>query len=150
MRLWLISGWLACGLLGTAAVPAAATASLTCDADDRNLSFELLGNIGSGPGAAIQLTGGSIRLKGRRGQFDAAEFKIEPASLAGQWSFARELRIGIVPEDAGKIGVHLVILAERTRGGDGLDRYRGEYAARVTHPGGETQLKGRIKDCSAG
>ena len=35
-----------------AAVPAGATASLTCEADDRNLSFDLLGNIGSSDGGS--------------------------------------------------------------------------------------------------
>jgi hypothetical protein len=33
--------------------PARATASLTCEANDRNLSFDLLGNIGSSDGDRI-------------------------------------------------------------------------------------------------
>jgi hypothetical protein len=150
VRLRCATGWLALGLLTAAPVTAAATASLTCDAGDRHLSLELLGNLGSGPGAAIQLIGGTIKLNGQRGKFGPTEFKIEPGHLAGQWSFGRELRIGIMPEDTGKIGLYLVILAERTKGSDDLDKYRGEYVAQVTYPGGETQLKGKIKGCSAG
>jgi len=59
-------------------VPAGATASLTCAADDRNLSFDLLGNIGSGDGGAIQLIEGEIKLKSVRGKFDARQFKVAP------------------------------------------------------------------------
>ena len=83
-----------------AAGPAAATASLTCEADDRNLSFDLLGNICSGDGGSIQLIEGRIKLRSVRGKFDAREFRISPKHLSGQWSFGKELRIGISPESA--------------------------------------------------
>jgi hypothetical protein len=145
-----LAGWLALGLLALASNPAAATASLTCTIDDRNLSLELLGNMGRGHGAVIQLIEGEIKLRGVRGKFDAAAFKIEPASLSGQWSFGRELRIGIMPKDADKVSIFLAIIAERTKAGEDLDRYRGSYAAQVSYPGGEMQLRGKLKDCSAG
>ena len=80
-----------------AVVPAGATASLTCAADDRNLSFDLLGNIGSGDGGAIQLIEGEIKLKSVRGKFDARQFKVAPEHISGKWSFEKELRIGIPP-----------------------------------------------------
>jgi hypothetical protein len=134
-----------------AAVPAGATGSLTCAADDRNLSFDLLGNIGSGDGGAIQLIRGEIKLKAVRGKFDAREFKVAPEHIAGQWNFGKELRIGIAPESVDDFSVLLAIIAMRAKSGDsGLDRYRGEYVLKVQGPKGESVLRGRLKDCSAG
>ena len=134
-----------------AAVPAGATGSLTCEVDDRNLSFDLLGNIGSSNGGAIQLIGGQIKLKSVRGKFDAREFKVAPEHLSGQWSFGKELRMGISPESVDEVSVFLAIIAMRAKSGDGdLDRYRGEYVLKVQGPMGESVLRGRLKDCSAG
>jgi len=133
-----------------AAVPAGATASLTCEADDRNLSFDLLGNIGSGDGDRIQLIEGEIKLKSVRGKFDAREFKIAPKHISGQWSFGKELRIGISPESADEVSVFLAIIARANSGDSGLGRYRGEYVLKVQGPKGESVLRGRLKDCTAG
>ena len=135
----------------TAAVPAGATASLTCEADDRNLCFDLLGNIGSGEGGAIQLIGGEIKLKSVRGRFDAREFKVASEHISGQWSFGKELRIGISPESVDEVSVFLAIIATRaTSGGNDPNRYRGEYVLKVQRPKGESVLRGRLKNCSAG
>lgn len=80
-------------------------ASLTCEADDRNLSFDLLGNIGSCDGDRIQLINGEIKLKAVRGKFNAREFKIAAKHLSGQWSFGKELRIGVSPESVDGVSV---------------------------------------------
>ena len=133
-----------------AAVPAGATASLTCAADDRNLSFDLLGNIGSSDGDRIQLIEGVIKLKSVRGKFDALEFKIAAKHLSGQWSFGKELRIGISPESVDEVSVFLAIIARANSGDSGLIRYRGEYVLKVQGPKGENVLRGRLKDCTAG
>ena len=133
-----------------AAGPAAATASLTCEADDRNLSFDLLGNIGSGDGDSIQLIEGRIKLRSVRGKFDAREFRISPKHLSGQWSFGKELRIGISPESVDEVSVFLAIIARANGGDSDLNRYRGEYVLKVQGPKGESVLKGRLKDCTAG
>ncbi len=133
-----------------AAGPAAATASLTCEADDRNLSFDLLGNIGSGDGGSIQLIEGRIKLRSVRGKFDAREFRISPKHLSGQWSFGKELRIGISPESADEVSVFLAIIARANSGDSDLSRYRGEYVLKVQGPKGESVLRGRLKDCTAG
>ena len=76
-------------LLLWASAPAWATASLTCGANDRNLSLELFGNLGRGDGGSIQLIGGTLTLKAARGKFDATEFKIGSDHIAGQSSSAR-------------------------------------------------------------
>ena len=136
--------------LALAGVPAGATASLTCEADDRNLSFDLLGNIGSSDGDSIQLIEGGIKLKPVRGKFDAREFKIAPKHLSGQWSFGTELRIGISPESVDEVSVFLAIIARANNGDSGLSRYRGEYVLKVQGPKGESVLRGRLKNCTAG
>ena len=110
---WILS--LAAAPFLATAVPAGATASLTCAAGDRNLSFELLGSLGSGDGGAIQLIEGKITLKPVRGKLDAREFKVAPEHISGQWSFEKELRIGISPESVDEVSVFLAIIAsERT------------------------------------
>ena len=133
-----------------AVVPAGATASLTCAADDRNLSFDLLGNIGSGDGGAIQLIEGEIKLKSVRGKFDARQFKVAPEHISGKWSFGKELRIGIAPESVDDVAVFLAIIASANSVDGGLSRYRGEYVLKVQGPKGESVLRGLLKDCSAG
>ena len=132
------------------AVPAGASASLTCEADDRNLSFDLLGNIGSGDGGTIQLIGGGIKLKSVRGKFDTREFKVAPEHILGKWSFGKELRIGISPDSVDEVSVFLAIIARANSVDSGLSRYRGEYVLKVQGPKGESVLRGRLKDCSAG
>jgi len=109
-----------------AVVPAGATASLTCAADDRNLSFDLLGNIGSGDGESIQPIEGKIKLKSVPGKFAAREFRIVPKHVAGQWSFGKELRIGISPESVDELSVFLAIIARANNGDSDLSRYRRE------------------------
>ena len=133
-----------------AAVPAKATASLTCEASDRNLSFDFLGNIGSGDGDRIQLIEGEIKLKSVRGKFDAREFKIAAKHLSGQWSFGKELRIGISPESVDEVSVFLAIIARANSGDSDLTRYQGEYVLKVQGPKGEDVLRGRLKNCTAG
>ena len=134
-----------------AVAPANATASLTCDAADRNVSFDLLGNMGSGDGGSIQLIGGTIKLKAIRGKFEATEFNVGSAHIAGQWSFGKELRIGIASDEVGDVSIYLAIIAERTKGPAGdMERYRGGYVLKVRSPKGESELKGRLKGCEAG
>lgn len=130
---------------------AGATASLTCSAADRNLSFEMLGNLGSGNAGSVQLIGGTVAIKAIRGKFDAREFKIEAGHLSGQWNFGNELRIGIEPESVGDVSITLAIIAERAkRPGADLEHYRGRYVAKIHGPKGETELTGKIKGCEAG
>jgi hypothetical protein len=138
-------------LLGAfAAMPAHATASLTCSVADRNLSLELLGNIGSGHGAALQVTGGEIKLKAIPGKAQAATFEVAPGDVAQQWTFGKDLRIGLSPKKVGEQSIYLAIIAERVKGSEELDRYRGSYVLVLSGPKGETELKGQIKSCDAG
>ena len=78
------------------------------------------------------------------------EFKVAPEHLSGQWSFGKELRIGISPESVDEVSVFLAIIARADSGDSGLGRYRGEYVLKVKGPKGESVLRGRLKDCTAG
>lgn len=149
-RLARILSLAAAPFLALTAVPAGATGSLTCAAGDRNLSFDLMGNLGSGDGGAIQLIEGKITLKPVRGKFNGREFKVAPENISGQWSFEKELRIGISPESVDDVAVFLAIIARANRSDGGLSRYRGKYVLKVQGPKGESVLRGRLKDCSAG
>lgn len=130
--------------------PSAATASLIRDAKDRNATIELFGNIGSGDGATAQITEGTIKVKAVKGKHGAAEFKVEPGSSAGSWSFGRELRIGVSPEKVGELSVFLAVIAEKTRAKpDYATRWQGRYVLKITGPKGESEIKGRLKSCEA-
>lgn len=131
--------------------PAGATASLTCSAKDRNLTFELLGNLGRGDGATVQLIGGEIKVAARPGKYGTLEFKIGPEAIASAWSFGKELRIGIKPEDSGEVSAFLAIIGEEAKGKpDDLTRWRGVYVLKLAGPKGEAEIKGRLKGCDAG
>ena len=137
-------------LLGAA--PAGATASLTCSAEDRVVSIELVGNVGSGDGASVQITGGEIKLKPVKGKyFGPTEFKVEPGQVAGSWAFRKELRIGISPPDAGDVSAYLAIIGEMIKTkNDDITRWRGTYVLKLNGPKGKAELTGKLKGCDAG
>ncbi len=129
-------------------LPAAATATLTCEADDRQVAFSLQGNVGRDI-AVLQVTSGSITVKQTR---ERAEITASPATpqLVQQWAFEKELRIGIQATAPNDISLYLAIVAQRTKSGDEGDRYAGRYVLKVSDARGTFELKGRIKDCEAG
>src|SRR5436190_15466676 len=94
---------LACG-------SAHATASFDCSIDDRNATIDLHGNIGSGDGAKLQLTQGSIKLKAVRGKFDAIEFSVEKGDLVQQWTYGKDMRIGFMTDEIKEVSAYLVII----------------------------------------
>ena len=141
---------LAFALTLTAALPAAATATLTCEAEDRTVAFSLQGNIGRGAGAVLQITSGSIRLKAVRGKYEAIEFEIEPAQLVQQWVFEKELRIGIQSAEKQEMSLYLAIIAQQMKSSGDGDRYQGRYVLKIQGPKGTSELKGRINNCEAG
>jgi hypothetical protein len=141
---------LALPLLALAAGPALATASFDCAIDDKNATIELFGNLGSGDGAALQLSQGSIRIKAMRGKFDAVEFNVEKGTLARQWTYDKELRIGFATDEVTDVSAYLVIVAQQIKRKDDLTQWRGRYILKVQGPKGATELKGALKSCQAG
>jgi hypothetical protein len=141
---------LALPLLALAAGPALATASFDCSIDDKNATIELFGNLGSGDGAALQLTQGTIRIKAVRGKLDAIEFNVEKGTLAQQWTYEKELRIGFATDEVKDVSAYLVIVAQQTKPKDNLTQWRGRYVLKVLGPKGATELKGALKSCQVG
>jgi hypothetical protein len=127
-----------------------ATASFDCSIDDRHVTVELHGNIGSGDGAMLQLTQGSIKLKAVRGKFDAVEFSVEKGHLVQQWTYAKDMRIGFMTDDIKDVSVYLIIIAREGKPKDDITQYKGRYILKVRSPKSATELKGTLKSCEAG
>lgn len=142
--------FLAALLLLLGVVPAAATATLTCEAEDRNLAFNLMGSVGQSTAAVVQMNAGSIKLKAVPGRYDAIEFEVGPSGLIQQWLFQRELRIGIQSAEKNDISIYLAIVARQIKSGDSGDRYQGRYLLKVMGPKGTLERNGRINGCEAG
>jgi hypothetical protein len=140
---------LACALWILSGLSVGATATLTCDGDDRRVAFSLQGNVGRGPTAAIQITNASIKLKTPAGVTSDMEFDLESGQLIQQWLFEKELRLGIQTGEKSGTSVYLAIIAQQAKSGDDGEVYRGRYVLTVMGPKGTT-LRGRIKDCRAG
>lgn len=130
--------------------PAGATATLTCEAADRNVEFSLQDNVGRGAGAVVQITSGDVKVKAVRGKTDEATFTVKSAHLIQQWLFDKELRLGVQTAEKNDATVYLAIIARQVKGNDEGDRYRVRYVLKLQGPKGTLELRGRIKDCEAG
>ena len=137
-------------LLALACGSAHATASFDCTISDKNVTVDLQGSLGSGDGAALQIPNGAIRIKPVRGKFEAIEFDVAKGSLAQQWTFDKELRIGIMTDEVKDVSAYLVIIAQQGKPKDDLTQWTGRYILKVQGPKGTTELKGTIKSCQAG
>lgn len=141
---------LSAALLALACGPAHATASFDCSISDKNVTVELQGSLGSGDGAALQIPNGEIKIKAVRGKFDAVEFDMAKGTLAQQWIFEKELRIGFMTDEVKDTSAYLVIIATQGKPKDDLTQWKGRYILKVQGPKGATELKGTIKSCQAG
>ncbi len=137
-------------LLVLPADPAAATATLTCDIADGNLTADLMGNVGTSDVTYIQVTNGAITLKAVRGKHDAVEFKIEGGHLIQQWALEKELRLGLQPEAKNGVSIYLAIIAQKARSKGDTEKYEGRYVLKVSSSKGASELKGKLKSCEIG
>lgn len=132
-------------LVASAAAPAFATAALTCSIDDANISFEMLGNVGSGDIGFLQVTQAELKIKSSKmaKPGTVAEFKAE--NLVQNWIYGRELRLGFNFEEMlSDASVGLVIIGSRSR----RTVYGGQYELLVSRGGKTERFNGRIKDCT--
>ena len=132
----------------TMSAPAAASATVTCDIDDKFVTFAMQAIAGrSGPINYVQ--GGTIDIK------PAANVKLVPPQLTfdrthivQQWLLDSDMRLQIEIGNAeAKQSVNLVILARLDAK---TEKYYGRYLLKIWRDGKATELKGRIKDCEAG
>lgn len=133
----------ALAIMAALASPAAATATLTCDIKDANVTFELVATTGRGDGTIVGIVGGSLKMKGAK-----AELPVTFEHLAQQWSFEKDRRIGIrIDQEGDAPNYHLAILA-RSVGDEG--KYAGRYVLKVEGGGTTKTFKGKVTNCEEG
>jgi hypothetical protein len=139
----IFSGLAALAVMTALASPASATATLTCDIKDANVTFELVATTGRGDGTIVGIVGGSLKTKDAK-----AELPVTFEHLAQQWSFEKDRRIGIRIEQEGDApNYHLAILAKSV-GDEG--KYAGRYVLTVEGGGKTKTFKGKVTNCEEG
>ena len=132
----------------TMSAPAAASATVTCNIDDKFVTFEMQAIAGrSGPITYVQ--GGTIRIKPAANvKLVSPQLSFDHSHIVQQWSLDSDMRLQIeIGDAAAKQNVNLVILA---RLDEKTEKYSGRYVLKILRDGKATELKGRIKDCEAG
>jgi hypothetical protein len=132
----------------TMSAPAAASATVTCNIDDKFVTFEMQAIAGrSGPITYVQ--GGTIAIKPAVNvNLVSPQITFDHTHIVQQWSLDSDMRLQIEIGDAeAKQNVNLVILA---RLDEKTEKYRGRYVLKITRAGNTKQLNGRIKQCEAG
>lgn len=133
----------ALAIMAALASPAAATATLTCDIKDANVTFDLMATTGRGDGTIVGIVGGSLKMKGAK-----AEVPDTFEHLAQQWSYEKDRRIGFRIEQEGDApNFHLVIIA---RGVGDEGKYAGRYVLKVEGGGTTKTFKGKVTNCEEG
>ncbi len=140
---WLcLAAWLAMS------APAAATATVTCDIDDKFVTLEMQAIAGrAGPITQVQV--GSIAIKpAAKVNLASPQLSFDHTHIVQQWSLDGDMRLQIEVDDAkAKQNVNLAILARLDAK---TEKYHGRYLLKIWRDGKATELKGRIRDCEAG
>ena len=142
-RPWLcLAAWLAMS------ASAAASATVTCNIDDKFVTFQMQAIAGrSGPINYVQ--GGTLEFKpAAKVDLVSPQLTFDRTHIVQQWLLDSDMRLQIVIDDAEtKQSVNLVILARLAAK---TEKYFGRYLLKIWRDGKATELKGRIKDCEAG
>jgi hypothetical protein len=128
--------------------PAGASATVTCNIDDKFVTFEMQAIAGrSSPINYVQ--GGTIRIKPAANvNLVSPQFTFDLTHIVQQWLLDSDMRLQIEIDNAeAKQNVNLVILA---RLNEKTEKYSGQYVLKIAILGKTKELKGRIKDCEAG
>jgi len=128
--------------------PAAASATVTCNIDDKFVTFEMQAIAGrAGPITHVQ--SGTIEIKPAANvNLVSPQITFDHSHIVQQWSLDSDMRLQIEVGDAEtKQNVNLVILA---RLDDKTEKYRGRYILKITRAGVTKELNGRVKECEAG
>lgn len=142
-RPWLcFAAWLAL------CAPAAATATVTCDFDDKLVTFEMQAIAGRA-GPIVQVQVGRIAIKpAAKVNLVSPQLNFDHSHIVQQWSLDGDMRLQIEVGNAeAKQNVDLVILARLDKK---TEKYYGRYLLKILRDGKTTELKGRIKNCQAG
>jgi hypothetical protein len=128
--------------------PAAASATVTCDIDDKFVTFAMQAIAGrAGPITYVQ--GGTIQIKPAANvNLVSPQLSFDHTHIVQQWSLGDDMRLQIEVGDAeAKQNVNLVIFARLDAK---TEKYSGRYILKLTRAGETKELKGRIKECEAG
>jgi hypothetical protein len=127
--------------------PAAATATVTCDINDKFVTLEMQAIAGrSGPIQQVHV--GAIAIKPAAGKLASPQVTFDQTHIVQQWILGSDLRLQIeVTDAAAKETVNLIISA---RLDSKRETYRGGYRLNIARGGKPAQFKGRIKECVAG
>ena len=132
----------------TMIAPAAASATVTCDIDDKFVTFAMQAIAGrSGPIRQVHV--GTMRIKPAANvKLVSPQLSFDHSHIVQQWSLDSDMRLQIeIGDAAAKQNVNLVILA---RLDEKTEKYGGRYILKLTRAGETKELKGRIKECEAG
>jgi hypothetical protein len=131
----------------TMSAPATASATVTCDIDDKFVTFAMQASAGrDGPITNVQ--GGTIQINPAAGKLAMRQFTFDRTHIVQQWSFGGDMRLQIeVGDEAAKEYLNLVILA---RLDEKTEKYGGRYILRIIRAGVSKVLNGRIRDCESG
>ena len=129
-------------MLLSATLQAAATGTLFCTIDDRNLSFNLLGHTSIEHGAILDVHDGSLKLKAARSVGKEIEFPVSMENIFMQWDFDSDLRFAIRIEDPDRSReIVLAIIAARN---EKLEKYLGRYVLQLVGGNKTERLEGPI------
>lgn len=137
------------------AAPAAATATLSCEVDDKSVKLDVQASVAHGMGEALTGFRGEIGVRLKRAPVDLGTLSLDPEHLTHSWIHGREVRLRLFRERGGGAqGSVELVLETRSRGGDDSS-FVGRYslAVDVLRPGaGEvTTLKAQGRaTCSLG
>jgi hypothetical protein len=132
-------------LLPFAVLPAAATGTLVCTIEDRNLSFELFASTSLDDGNIVQVHQGSLKLKPGQVVEKGIGFAFNQDNIYQQWTFADDLRFAIRFADPDN--KREIVLAVITVRNDSTAKYLGRYVLDIRGGGPNNVVKGRIKSC---
>ena len=136
----ILRGTLLLVMLLQSVAPAVATGTLFCTIDDRNVSFELLGNTRIEDGAIVAVHRGRLILKPSRYVKRTAVFAITKQDIVEQRNFGDDLSFAVHAADAG--GGRSIVLAIVATRDAGVEKYVGSHVLRLVRPSVTRRLKG--------
>ncbi|HEX2555918.1 MAG TPA: hypothetical protein VHL98_19635 [Microvirga sp.] len=114
------------------AAPAGATATLSCEVDDKAVKLDVQASVAHGMGEALSGFRGEIGVRLKGAPADFGTLVLEPEHLTHSWINGREVRLRLYRERGeGAHGAVELVLETRAAGGD--TSFVGRYVLTVDH-----------------
>lgn len=124
---------LAGSLLGTR--PVLATATLSCDADDRSLKLSVQAVVGHGAGESLSGFQGELQVLLKGAPDDLRKLALGAEHLTQHWIYGREVKLRIYRERPDGLQGDVEIVVETRAGAADEPEHRGAYVLTVHAPG---------------